>query len=279
MTSQGPDGKGYRAGLLAKWELLGCALASKQLSAADCAVLHYLCDRYDEEMGYAWPSLDTIAARTGRDRKTVRRAINDLRDAGLIAVEPGDRVRPNHYRPCFGAQVGAILPLQVGAKLSKGRGEIVPKVGAKLPLNSTYDPGYEAGGHGGSPAAHAAGAGGGATPAAAPAPAGATRRYADFWSAYPKATQVFAAEKLIDELLRGGVQLPDIVAGAAAYGRHVAMQPWQDKNRYTAGAVNWLRDRRWLDDYAQTLEGKPASRGKTRRRQHHRVDQGKDFAQ
>ena len=38
-------------------------------------------------MGRAWPSLDTLAAETGLSRRTVSRAVAELRDADLVTIQ------------------------------------------------------------------------------------------------------------------------------------------------------------------------------------------------
>lgn len=51
------------------------------------AVYMYLKDRADSE-GRCWPGIRTIAAELDLSRSTVKRALDDLDRAGLIAREP-----------------------------------------------------------------------------------------------------------------------------------------------------------------------------------------------
>lgn len=243
-------------GLLhAKWLLIGKALSDPGLSAADCAVLWQLCERYNEEAGAAWPSMTLLASDTGRNRKTVQRSLARLQAAALVLVtERGTRARSNRYRPAL-AKVGAQTPI--------GRGVDDPYVGARTPPESTYSPVNKPESRGRpSPASAGSGGGAGASP---PPPSG--RQFPQFWQEFPKATQVFRAEQLIGELVSSGVTLPELVRGAKAYAQWVRLQPWADRDKYIAGPVGWLEKRRWLDDYkikrtrgqADKAEAKPAT--------------------
>jgi len=242
--------------LQAKWALIGTASRTADLSAGDCAVLWQICERYNEQAGAAWPSLNTLAADTQRDRRTVQRSIAKLEKAGLVAVvKHGNRTTSNRYRPEFSrASVGAPTPLGVGAPVSEGRGAGVAKVGAPTPLESSYEPGYEAGVNNWGPSPAVAGSGGGAGPAlgAPSVPPNSGRRFPEFWAAYPKARDVFKAEQAIGALLAEGVELVDLVRGARAYAAWVQAQPWPDKDKYTKGPANWLVARCWLDDHTVT---------------------------
>lgn len=55
----------------------------------------YLHDRADKD-GKAWPGLNTVTADLSLSRSTVKRAIRDLEQAGLLKKEP-------HYRENGGA--------------------------------------------------------------------------------------------------------------------------------------------------------------------------------
>lgn len=52
----------------------------------------YLCDRVNRE-GICWPSITTIAKELEMSRSTVRRALDDLRTAGLLTTK--QRYRSN----------------------------------------------------------------------------------------------------------------------------------------------------------------------------------------
>lgn len=65
----------------------------KQLEARLQRVLLVLCDHADDR-GQCWPSVSYTAWKLGCDEKTVRRALLDLRDKGVITV----KVRPGTSR-------------------------------------------------------------------------------------------------------------------------------------------------------------------------------------
>ncbi len=232
--------------LQAKWVLVGQALSTPRLSAGDCAVLWQLCERYNEQAGAAWPSMNRLASDISRDRKTVQRSLARLEAAELVQVtERGTRTRSNRYKPIFP---------KVGAQASEGGGVDAPQVGAQTPPESTHEPGHQAGVNGGVPSPADAGSGGGAgaTLEATPVPPSG-RQFPAFWSAYPKATGVFKAEQAIESILASGqATLPELVRGARAYAAWVQAQPWPDKAKYTKGPAKWLEGRHWLDDYAIT---------------------------
>ena len=54
------------------------------LSARALSVLRYLCNNHNDEKGYAWPSEATIAQLNSLSKRSVNRAKNELKTAGLI---------------------------------------------------------------------------------------------------------------------------------------------------------------------------------------------------
>ena len=54
------------------------------LSSNALSVLRYLCNNFNDSKGYAWPSETTIAQLTSLSKRSVSRAKNELKDAGLI---------------------------------------------------------------------------------------------------------------------------------------------------------------------------------------------------
>jgi DNA-binding transcriptional MocR family regulator len=51
-------------------------------------VLLCLADRFNPKYGVAWPSYADITRRTGLSERTVRRAIDELEDSGLVVKSP-----------------------------------------------------------------------------------------------------------------------------------------------------------------------------------------------
>lgn len=51
--------------------------------------------RFSDRTGQSWPSVCTVAERSGMSESQARRALKKLRDAGLITIEP--RIGTNRY--------------------------------------------------------------------------------------------------------------------------------------------------------------------------------------
>ena len=54
------------------------------LTPAEAFVLWVICDRYNEEVGMAWPSINTIARDTRYSARTVSRALKTLTEKGIL---------------------------------------------------------------------------------------------------------------------------------------------------------------------------------------------------
>lgn len=76
--------------------------------------------------------------------------------------------------------------------------------------------------------------------------------YSSFWAAYPKRINVHRTEREIDAAMAKGAKLEDIVAGAAAYASWARSQIWfqRGEDRYLVRPVNFVTERRWLDDWS-----------------------------
>lgn len=57
---------------------------NQQLSGVDKSILLCIADRFNDERGYAWPSISRIAADTGWSSRTVSSSIARLKQAGLV---------------------------------------------------------------------------------------------------------------------------------------------------------------------------------------------------
>jgi|SRR5581483_5658922 len=108
---------GVRVTLLAKWQCLSGAIRNARLSPLAKIVLAILLDCLNTRSRRCDPSHATIAARVGADERSVRRAIRELRDGGLIAVKRrrGTALYTiNFDRPVLsahdGAKTGQICP-------------------------------------------------------------------------------------------------------------------------------------------------------------------------
>lgn len=74
---------------------LSWAMSTDTGSPTRKAVLLALADRYNEDEDAAWPSVGWIARATELSDKSVKRAIVDLVDAGLIELVGWSRGRPD----------------------------------------------------------------------------------------------------------------------------------------------------------------------------------------
>ncbi len=106
-----------RVTLLAKWQLLVAAIGDARLSPLAKIVLAILLDCLNARSGRCDPSHATIAARIAADERSVRRAIRELRDGGLVSVKRrrGTALYTiNFDRPILsahnGAKTGQICP-------------------------------------------------------------------------------------------------------------------------------------------------------------------------
>jgi hypothetical protein len=88
--------------LIAKWRFALDLSRDHQLSRADLALGLLLLEKYNDAKGFAWPSLDWLAAEAHVDRSTATRSINRLIVFGYFQrTSGGGRGRASHYRPCF----------------------------------------------------------------------------------------------------------------------------------------------------------------------------------
>ena len=78
------------------------------LKGTDKSVLHVICDRYNDELGYAFPSISRIAKETGWAPRTVTRSLRKLEAQGYIAsyrqkyANDESPASNRYYLPVFG---------------------------------------------------------------------------------------------------------------------------------------------------------------------------------
>src|SRR5689334_11808936 len=96
--------QGKRGGFQrAKGAWLVAVAADPRLSAADLAVAITLSRYLNSRTGYAWPSHQTIAVDTNRDRATVWRSLKRLEALRwLEVVHARGRRNSNRYKPQLG---------------------------------------------------------------------------------------------------------------------------------------------------------------------------------
>ena len=81
----------------------------------------------------AWPSRSRIAKLAGINPRTVSRAINELKVAGLVTVEKGGPTKPNRYRLDVGASAPLAQSHDAEVPMPAGRGASVPRAVVPLP--------------------------------------------------------------------------------------------------------------------------------------------------
>lgn len=196
----------------------------------DRLVLLAIADAANDQGGAAWPSLSTIAAKAGIDRRTVTRRIVTLEELGeLRRVSHGGRTgvggTSNSYEvvmPDYDEQgqsdttkqgqsdTRGTLPL--GAE-SPQVGAARPKVGAERPSNRPNRPTHPK--------------------------ERAPDRFAEFWSIYPKKADKLRAQRAW-VVARKHASDDELIAGAVRYR--------DDPNRdpaFTKNASTWLNAGSW----------------------------------
>lgn len=269
--------------LLLRFHALLAGLTAGDLSSADANVLGWFAEYAGGEKLEAWPALKTLEVATGLSRRQVCRSIGRLRQLGYIAVaRPGSRegVTTRHRLTLKGvADIGSrksaasarsekavegsdstvtrgsdIAVTTVVTNRVEGGDKTVPEVVTALSPKPTINRAGSAVDEvvvdlpsasppAASTAAEAAGSPGGDRPTAARAPGQIEHPW--FWDLYPKHLNVAAADKLLGELLAGGVSRADIEAGLRAYADDVRRRHLDSK--YIALPLNWLRRELWLD--------------------------------
>jgi len=240
------------------------ASTDKRLSAGDIAVLFQIMDYFNLRKGYAYPNMDTLAFNTNRTKRTIVDSVDRLENLGYLKiVRHGCRTTSNRYLPIFHVYVRptkpdseldtvqSASPYMVQSTAAIGevqRNELVQSTSPE----TTYEPAYQAGDIGGGVA--------NAPPAAAlPSPLASQLaaknqnasglRYPEFWAAYPKRQNVSAANSEIAAALARGVSMATMVEAARQYAVWIAAQPWENKDKYTKGAANFIKKECWLEDY------------------------------
>jgi DNA-binding transcriptional regulator YhcF (GntR family) len=103
-TNSRPFGKSGAGGFQAAKESWLKVIASyPNLSGSDCAVAIAISIHLNSKKGEAWPSIETLAFETNRNRATVWRSIERLSKLRLLSVRKGrGRNISNRYRPSLG---------------------------------------------------------------------------------------------------------------------------------------------------------------------------------
>lgn len=233
-------------------------LASDPKISANAVRVGLVLRSYVNANGIAWPSIATIAAKVGLNRRSVISLCEELVVAGYferIGKRQGGRAQTNVLKILLDQTVQPASPFS-GQKdaasfthwQAKGCNSTSKTVqndarkGEASFTRTTPEP----------PRAHARGDDEGeGSPSGAGAPDGAPRqakRFEEFWRQYPKRIAEDSArgeyQKILDE---GRATEEQLTLGAMKYA--AACEGREPK--YIASAVNWLRGGRWKDEYQQ----------------------------
>jgi hypothetical protein len=172
--------------LLDKWRLVQKLASDPSLSRCAVACGFHLIDLYNKHLDRAWPSYDTLATRTGANRRTVITAVKRLLASEYFEVDRGSGRRSNYYRPNFSLINSVLQQSPDGGQDTTTSGtQTSPLQGVEvnaLPPNTSYVPvAPSVGDKEVSPRS----AGSSALVAPSP-PRGAPPGFEEFWQAYPK---------------------------------------------------------------------------------------------
>jgi DNA-binding transcriptional ArsR family regulator len=122
---------------------LAWAFSTETGSPSRKAVLLALADRYNETEAAAWPSVGTLARATELHPSTVRRAIADLLDAGLLQPVGWAGVRPDRMTKRYRLAVPNVIHNAPptgshGATSSPSRGSTVHERGSTVHLTGSH---------------------------------------------------------------------------------------------------------------------------------------------
>lgn len=283
-------------GPVEKLQFLSRAAAVPTLSRVQLAVLIVLADMAGSKDGLAWPSFNTLAARTGTTPRHAKRAVQALvKDGAVVLAMPGTRVRSNRYRlnkAAFpekyaeGSDTGDTTPgddmtyTTVVTPSARSGGAQVPDVVACVSPESVLESEPKArmkgtdneGAH-----AYAGGPGGPLRLAGQPG----QDAYPEFWEAFGVRSTVAMAEKRLRELLAAGADYGEIVDGARRYhaynlatggnkrssaDRWLEREAWRDawtvRARHVEADAPSKADSRASETRKQTGKGKPSARAK-----------------
>ena len=108
---------------------------STGLKSTEKYLLIYLSDRYNEEQGFAWPSISRMSKDTGISKSSIKRALNRLEALGYIR-------RQRRYKPEDGSQFTSAIHLPHKKPLPVGPLKAIPAFGW-FDANGRWDQTFE----------------------------------------------------------------------------------------------------------------------------------------
>lgn len=241
-----------------------------EITGLQRAVALEIADDAKEETRISWATLEDLARWTGaKDTAVVRNALKRLAAAGwefripigvakkdgrVMYAKPG--IRMTFRVPDFEGVAPAPpkgepgLPLEgATATPEEGGAGATPKGEPPLPLGGAgaHSEGATATPYSSSPQIEEEASS--ATPVD-------MKLFGEFWLAYPKSRYKDATLTAWRTALNNGADPRQIITAAIAYAREKQDQDFQ----YVKHSVNWLRERRYEDDYAPDRSSRPPLR-------------------
>ena len=262
--------------LLKKFQLLEVVSVNRNLKGCDFAVFWQIQDHYNQKLGYAYPSFNRLALRTGFSKRNIQNSVSRLVRYGFIEIilhgsrnNVANRYKPNYellndwleWRENYpNSELGVWKHSSIGNKLevwnasSEGMEAQFQSYGSVVPSNPSINPSINEGLIVGLNDKSLSDAALASPLTGLPLASKEKYRYPEFWNVYPMRKHVSKAEDEITAMLSNGVLLAHIVEGARLYGENVKVKQgtWKGGKDYTIQPQNFIAKERWRDDWTLT---------------------------
>lgn len=198
-------------------------------------VLLAIADHASDDGSDAWPSIATLARKTGVSERTVQRCISSLVDMGELVVERlGNGRKSSKYRVRMvqggqsvrGAKSSPrqdVTPDKLSPRQADDEGRQSVREGRQVDTQTVLEPSPEP---------------------STPRPLrGLDAEFDQFWDVYPRREGKAAAKVKFATARKRGIALSVILAGAERYRDDPNREP-----QYTAHPSTWLNQGRWDDE-------------------------------
>lgn len=211
------------------WGALAWAAKTRVERASEKLILIALCDRHNDETGFAYPSINWLCEFSSLNRKTVISALDRLEACGLIE-DSGRRVGSTKQVKVYTINVG---------KESQNRNS--SEIGRKQSQKRDTEPVSNL-----------------SSEAKASSESAKSSEFDDFWKLYPHKKAKGAARKAYLKA-RKAVDHGTLVRAVTT---QVGWGVWANPD-YSPHAATWLNDERWTDEPSADPRqaGKPIARG------------------
>lgn len=269
--------------LLKKWQMMEVLSINRNLTACDHAVFWQILDHYNPKLGYAFPSFNRLATRTGFSKRNIENSVNRIVGHGFIEIilHGSQNHVANRYKPNFkllddwlewreknpNSDLGVWKQSSIGNNLgvwnasSQDMEAQFQSYGSTVPSNPSINPSINEGLIVGLSANATSGASLASPLGGLPLTPKGKDKYPKFWDVYPMRKHVGKTEDEITAMLSNGVLLADIVEGARQYAEHIKVKraTWKGGKDYTIQPQNFIAKERWRDDWIITpkVEVKP----------------------